>query len=141
MEIDHFDPRKKMDVVQKYQNLFLASRHCNNSKRDLWPTKADRRMGLRFLNCCKEQDYGVHIFEDPTTHELIGTTPAGRYHIRCCDLNEPDLVAERRERAKIHRLLNDIPVTFRVSYPEVKPHIDALKEQYQHMIPPIPFLP
>jgi 5-methylcytosine-specific restriction endonuclease McrA len=38
MEVDHFDPRKKNDPVQDYDNLFLASRHCNRAKGTFWPT-------------------------------------------------------------------------------------------------------
>ena len=43
-----------------------------------------KKLGVRFLNPTKEQDYGVHIFEDAVTHELVGASPAGRYHLRCC---------------------------------------------------------
>src|ERR1700690_2436329 len=94
MEVDHFNPHKKDDPIQDYANLFLASRHCNGSKRDRWPSNKDQALGLRFLNCCNEQDYGEHIFEDPDTHELVGVTPEGRYHVRNCDLNAPHLVRE-----------------------------------------------
>jgi len=46
-------------------------------------------------------DYGKHIFEDPVTHQVFGVTPAGRYHVRHCDLNDDLYVAERRDRAEI----------------------------------------
>ena len=61
--------------------------------------------GIRFLNCCEEWDYGVHLFEDTQTHRLFGSTPAGRYHIRMCDLNAPHFVRERRERYALSELL------------------------------------
>ena len=64
MEIDHFDPRKKEDFIQQYENLFLAKRHCNGAKSKFWPSGAEQALGLRYLNPCREQDYGVHIFED-----------------------------------------------------------------------------
>ena len=99
MEVDHFDARLKKEVQQKYENLFLASRHCNGAKRDR-PTAKERALGLRFINPCKEWDYGKHIFEDKKTHQLVGVTPEGIYHIRCCDLNAPHLVEERRDRVK-----------------------------------------
>ena len=32
MEVDHFDPRQKKDVIQNYKNLLLATRHCKGAK-------------------------------------------------------------------------------------------------------------
>ena len=55
------------------------------------------------LNPCEEQDYGIHLFEDPATHELIGKTPTGRWHIDVLLLNAPHLVDERRRRAEMKR--------------------------------------
>lgn len=98
MHVDHFDPRRKNDKVQVYSNLFLADARCNEAKSDDWPSDVELKGGCRFLNCCNEVDYGNVIFEDPTTHLLIGTTPAARYHIEKIDLNCPDLVALRKRR-------------------------------------------
>jgi hypothetical protein len=114
MEVDHFNPILRGLARNKYANLFPATRHCNGSKASLWPSAGLRKAGVRFLDPTKEHDYGVHIFEDPATHALIGTTPAGRYHIRCCDLNAPHLVIERRDRAKLRELLHSCHVTSRV---------------------------
>ena len=100
MEIDHFDPRRKSDAEQNYENLFLVHRHCNGAKRDIWPSDSDLRQGIRFLNCCQEWDYGVHIFEDLANGEVLGETRAGKFHIVACDLNAPHLMEERRERTK-----------------------------------------
>src|SRR5687768_7909179 len=58
MEVDHFDPRKKQDRIQEYENLFPASRLSNATKKR-WPNAAEERAGMRYLNPCKEQDYGV----------------------------------------------------------------------------------
>jgi hypothetical protein len=115
MEVDHFDPRQKRDIVQDYQNLFLASRHCNIAKGDQWPNKADRALGLRFLNPCKEMDYGEQILEDPNSHKLVGVTPAAIWHIRKLDLNAEHLRREREDRAEIWRDLR--------SAMTVKPHV------------------
>jgi hypothetical protein len=68
MDVDHFKPKGKHRNL--YSNLMLASRHCNGSKSDIWPTAEDVRSGLRLLNPCKEVDYGQHIFEDKKTYEL-----------------------------------------------------------------------
>lgn len=105
MEVDHFNPTLPFRTRNHYANLFLSTRHCNNAKRKYWPSASQIGRGIRFLNCCEEWDYGVHIFEHPTTHRLFGVTPAGRYHIRMCDLNAPHFVRERRDRATLNQLL------------------------------------
>src|SRR5437870_5323534 len=68
MEIDHFNPRLKDPARNRYRNLMLATRLCNLMKRDKWPKKWQSQKGLRFLNPCREQDYGKHILEDPVSH-------------------------------------------------------------------------
>lgn len=108
----------------------------------MWPSGELRKLGARFLNPTKEQDYGVHIFEDPGTHELVGTTPAGKYHIRCCDLNAPHLVQERHDRAQLTKLLSDYFVTGKVSVSQLVDGtvLDAssvLRAILSKMIPPI----
>lgn len=105
MEIDHFDPTLRGRTRHRYSNLFLASRYCNNKKQGNWPSPEALAAGVRFLNCCDEQDYGEHIFEDPTTHRVFGTTPPGKYHVRILDLNAPHLIAERQERSRLRKLL------------------------------------
>lgn len=113
MEVDHFNPRLPSRLRDRYENLYLASRHCNNSKRNHWPTTAQMKEGIRFLDCCREWDYGEHIFEDSTTHQVLGVTPAGRYHVRMCDLNAPHLIRERRDRSQLRRILASSPVIIR----------------------------
>src|SRR6266511_1990984 len=58
LEVDHFDPRLKQELIQDYSNLFPASQHCNGKKSNHWPTKAERAVCCRFLNPCEEMDYG-----------------------------------------------------------------------------------
>ena len=84
MEVDHFDPRRKKDLIHAYANLFLASRHTNGKKGDNWPSRTEQAAGCRFLNPCEEMDYGEQIYENPATHRLMGVTPAARWHIRIC---------------------------------------------------------
>lgn len=71
------------------------------AKLDIWPSKGELAAGLRFLNPCTETDYGVEIFEDPKTQELVGISPAAIYHIEVLDLNHPTLVKHRLERRKL----------------------------------------
>jgi hypothetical protein len=141
MEVDHFNPKKKEHSIQEYSNLFLSTRHCNGAKRDRWPKSKDRQRGIRFLDCCREADYGQHILEDPDTHELVGTTPAGKYHVRNCDLNAPHLVQERRERAELRRLVEKTPIVLSPKYLwDQSEKAAALKEVLKTMIPEIPYL-
>jgi hypothetical protein len=139
MEVDHFNPHKRNDSIQEYENLFLATHHCNNAKRDRWPTNKDRLLGVRFLNCCKETDYGVHIFEDPDTHELVGVTPEGRYHVRNCDLNAPHFVNERADRANLLNLLEAQPVQISQGF-SLPNEAQMLFDIVDKMIPKIPYL-
>ena len=105
MEIDHFDPTIRGRARHRYSNLFLATRFCNSRKHGNWPSAEAKAAGVRFLDCCAEQDYGEHLFEDQKTHFVVGVTPAGKYHVRMLDLNAPFLVAERKERSEIHEIL------------------------------------
>lgn len=142
MEVDHFDYRQKKDVVQQYDNLLLATRHCNGAKLQK-PTPKERAAGLRLLNPCEEWDYGPHIVEDPDTHELVGLTPLGKYQIRTCDLNAEHLVRERSERAEIWRLIrrkNGVTVRGNSGMQDALEAIEALHKQVQHMIPELPLL-
>jgi hypothetical protein len=143
MEVDHFNPILTGSNRNRYENLFLATRHCNGAKSDTWPTKVARKRGIRFLNPCLEPDYGVHIFEHPVSHRLIGVTPAGDFHITVCDLNAAQFVTERRERAQIHDLLSNTFVKASATPPDanVLNHIQLLREQLEKMIPLIPYLP
>lgn len=140
IQVDHFDPTKKKDSVQHYENLFPASSHCNNAKRDTWPSKAMQLRGFRLLNCCKEADYDHVIFEDPNTHLLIGSTVSARFHIEVCDLNAPHLVSERKKRAEYRRKLEASgPIQFaaHVPFEKLADLIRAFREEVETMIPPI----
>lgn len=139
LEIDHFNPKKKRDHIQEYTNLFLATGHCNRMKGDRWPNKRDFQNRLRFLNCCKETDYGVHIFEDPDTHEVVGVTPEGTYHVRHCDLNARHFVEERKRRSELWRVLNAQAVKLKLGW-SLPEEFKLLKAVAEEMIPEFPFL-
>jgi len=143
MEVDHFDPYLPERLRHRYSNLYLASRHCNNSKRRHWPKRSQLQAGIRFLDCCREWDYGEHIFEDPETHRLNGVSPAGRYHVRICDLNAPHLVRERKERAQLRRLLTSSPAIIRnlEKALELSNLLKLLNDIVDRLIPPIPAAP
>jgi hypothetical protein len=140
LEVDHLDPRKKNDLIQNYKNLFPASRHCNGKKSDNWPNKAELAAGCRFLNPCEEMDYGEQIFEDPQTRELIGVTPAARWHIRICGLNANHLIEERRRRAKHWNTICNQGVTVKGGVPHqvAQEMIENYREEVELMIPQIP---
>lgn len=143
MEIDHFNPHLAGTSRHKYSNLFLATRHCNGSKSDNWPSKSARKKGIRLLNPCEEVDYGVHIVEHPETHRLIGLTAAGDFHITTCDLNAIHLIEERRDRANIHKLLEETGLTAKGNFGNLTAlePIQLLRKEFDKMIPLIPYLP
>jgi hypothetical protein len=141
MEVDHFNPTLKDPARNRYRNLMLATRLCNLMKRDRWPRKSESQQGLRLLNPCTEQDYGKHIFENPVTHELVGVTPAGRFHIDACDLNHPTFIWEREQRSEFLRIKAKQPALFSGSYPEILDLIRLVQRQFDLFIPPIPAPP
>ena len=138
MEVDHFNPNLKKEYFQEYLNFFLSTSHCNGSKSNRWPTNKERALGSRFLNCTKEIDYGVHIFEDPDTHELVGVTPEGRYHILNCDLNSPHFTLERTKRAACWEAIQNTPIT--ANSFSLPPTFYPLLQVIEEMIPMIPYL-
>lgn len=139
MEVDHFNPRLKKRYFHDYSNLFLSTSHCNGSKSDRWPTNKERGKGWRFLDCTKEIDYEVHIFEDPDTHELVGATPEGRYHVLNCDLNAPHFVDERTKRAECWETLRNKPMISLKSF-SLPPELRQLVQVVEEMIPMISYL-
>lgn len=142
MDIDHFNAELPEGKRNEYTNLFLATRHCNGHKLK-HPNKQEKQAGLRFLNPCKEIDYGNHIFEDPNTFELWGATPLGRYHIRYLDLNADHLIEERRHRHEIAAILetSGYIYTYTGSGNEELHRtlngVAALRSEYLKMIPKI----
>jgi hypothetical protein len=139
MEIDHFDPTLKGAARHKYRNLMWSTRLCNNAKLRYWPSLADRRKGIRFLNPCKEWDYGLCIFENPITHELIGKTPAARYHIEILRLNDESFIFERSLRTTLSELFKNPKVSLEGSFKEIQKRIKAEREKLEILIPPIPY--
>jgi hypothetical protein len=141
MEVDHFNPQLTGWTRHRYRNLMWSTRLCNNAKRDYWPSSAERKRGIRFLNPCEEWDYGVHIFENPVTHELIGKTDAARYHIRMLRLNHETFVWERRTRAELSQLLDDenSAKLLKGSFEEILNRLQDLRARFNILIPPIPY--
>lgn len=138
MHVDHHNPTLPEGTRNDYENLFLASSHCNGKKSDRWPTDAQQALGIRFLNPCLEQDYGSYLFEDPDNFEIWSDTPAGKYHIRYLDLNAPHLVRERRARHALITLKEEPSlVTPQSSDAEAHEGAKAFLEELALMIPPI----
>ena len=141
MQVEHFNPKLKGKAKHRYSNLMLATGHCNNMKSDTWPTPAQMAQGIRFLNPTKETEYGVVIFEDSATHELVGTTPAARFHIDMLDLNAETFVWERKKRAKYNSLRTGASALLLGSFEELRELLEFVAEQMELMIPPIPAPP
>lgn len=140
MEVEHFNPKFKKRVVQDYNNLMLSTGHCNRSKGAKWPTPKQLKLGIHFLNPCEEMDYGVHIYESPATHELVGVTPAGRWQISMLDLNAPHLIHERRTRSAYRAFLERGPARIKGTMLEIQKvdeMVRCMREQIELMIPVI----
>ena len=128
LHVDHFNP--KLKSKSPYENLFPAYGPCNKAKGESWPVKSQLDKGLRFLNPCEEDDYGVQIFEDPDTHKLVPANQAASYHIDTLDLD--CALEQRKQRALIQRILDsgivkdpkmkaDIEETLKISIPPIPP--------------------
>jgi hypothetical protein len=137
MQVDHFNPTLGKNARNNYANLMLSTGHCNLKKRDYWPTPAEEREGYRLLNPCTEQDYEQHLFENPTTHELVGVTKEGRYHIDVCDLNNETFVWERKKRAQYLAIKRSCPAVLTGSFEEVQRMFDLAQEIMDLFIPEI----
>lgn len=138
MEVDHFDPTIRGAERNRYDNLMLSTKHCNLMKRDRWPTASERKAGCVLIDPCSECDYGKHIFEDPDTHLLVGSTTAGRYQIDVCDLNHPTFVLERTNRATFLALTRGKPKTFAGSFIEIGELLGFVNRHFELFIPEIP---
>lgn len=140
IDVDHFDPRLKTHYLQSYSNLFPASRHCNGKKQNAWPTTEMQAAGIRFLDCTKEHDYGVHILEDPVTHRVFGVTPAGRYHVRVLDLNAAVFIKHRQMRANLRTFMTETPLTIKPkAFDRIRAAIQLAKALQDVAIPFIPY--
>lgn len=145
MEVDHHNPNLKGKKLHSYGNLYPAYSICNNAKRHVWPTKKDLNKRRRFLDCCKEIDYGVHLFEDAKTGEIKATTPEGLYHSENCDLNNPWLKQKRVERLEDKQILATLRhfAASPVASERLKAQdgIPILEARLQRAIPEIPPVP
>jgi hypothetical protein len=139
MDIDHHNPKLKAPERNRYDNLFLSTRHCNGKKGDRWPTQKQKDLYIRFLNPCTERDYGVHLFEDPETFEIWGATRAGKYHVRMLDLNADHLIRERQRRNELRKLAENKAIfeAIGVGSSTLK-SLRALQKEIEEMIPPLP---
>jgi hypothetical protein len=139
MEVEHFNPNLVAQQRNEYQNLNLASRHCNGAKSDNFTDQDESGGELRLLDPCRENDYGSQIFEDSSTYELVGTTPNARWHIEICDLNADHLIRERRDRAELRDYLsNRSVIILRDRSHDAVQFISGLRRIIDRMIPFIP---
>ena len=139
-KIDHFFPTAKGGPWTHYANLFLSCDRCNQHKSDNWPTLEFRELGVRYLNCCEEIDYGEHIFERDDG-SVFSETIAGKYHILMLKLNRPDLIRLRRWRTSLVRELEATALHYGGSFKDFVAKTETLKQLLHELIPPIPRVP
>lgn len=145
MEVDHHDPTIKGKKLHAYGNLFPAFSLCNNAKSGVWPKAADVARRKRFLNPCKEQDYGEHLFEDPATGEIVTDTPEGVFHLEGLDLNNEWLMKKRRQRTEDKQLLSQRAIVAKDTVSLEAKVFDTLFQRIERLgnesIPAIPPMP
>jgi hypothetical protein len=147
IHIDHFNSTLLGRRRHAYKNLFPSAGSCNITKLDNWPTDAQLKKGLRFLNPCEEHDYGKHIFEELESGYLVATTRAGFYHIVYMGLNDSHFVDNRLERTQFHKRLDADFLILKKSDADprdlaaAKRIFDTLKGAVERAIPKIPAPP
>ena len=95
--VDHFKPRRFIELLAKYENLYYSCSKCNAYKHDAWPAEEEISKGFRFSDPCTEDMYVVHLSERPDG-KVDALTDCGSYtrdHIR---LERPVLAEWRRTR-------------------------------------------
>lgn len=137
LDLEHFNPTLTGKARNRYSNLMVGAHLTNMVKTDIWPTRMQRRKGIRFLNPCKEQDYGIHLFEDPVTHQIVSSTPAGRFHIVACNLNDESYVWERMTRANLRAQIPQ-PRILAMPPEEISHLASEVSRLVEVMIPHIP---
>jgi hypothetical protein len=145
MEVDHRDPTIRGKKLHAYGNLYPAFSLCNNSKSGVWPTKNDLKERRRYLDCCKEQDYGNHLFEDVASGEILTVSKEGVFHVENLDLNNDWLKTRRRERTEDKKILETMkalaPQVSGELRREAERDIATLTERLKKAIPEIAPLP
>jgi len=145
MEVDHHNPTLRASQLHRYGNLYPAFSLCNNSKRKVWPKKADLKKRRRYIDCCIEQDYGVHFYEDRPSGELLPVTPEGVYHIENCDLNNDWLKKKRLDRTEDKQILTVLRSLSKSANPKERADacksLAAMEARVERNIPEIPLLP
>lgn len=97
--VDHYKPVKIAPELQwVYGNLFFCCAHCNSHKREFWPSAAEINAGYVIPNPC---DHTMFEHLRAKQGEVEIRSPAGQCASDVLDLNDPALVAFRRDFLKL----------------------------------------
>jgi hypothetical protein len=99
-EIDHFRPKKFLDLITHYPNLYYACGGCNRHKSGTWPSEGLLAKGFRFADPCQEDMYVEHL-QESTDGSLEAQTACGEYTRDQIRLNRSDLRHWRQLRREI----------------------------------------
>lgn len=110
--VEHFRPRSLFpELATHYPNLYYACNRCNDLKGDQWPSEAQWREGVGWVDPCLSDPEVDHLAERPDG-TLTPLSLAGHYTIEHLRLNRREyLVVWRRER---RRLREDMGLTERL---------------------------
>lgn len=125
-EIDHFKPVNQGGEINNYENLYWSCRGCNGFKSGKWPIEELMKLGIHFIDPCKECEYPTHLIEDDNGH-IIANSRAGEYHIDALRLNRKSRVYKRQERNKVIRKYNEAISLAKAIAPDLQ---DSTKYQF-----------
>ena len=84
--------------------------------------------------------WGAYFRGTPELIEFGESHPAGRYHVRMCDLNAPHFIRERKDRSDLRRVLTSSPAIIRDLGKglQLSNLLNLLNSIVDRFIPPIP---
>ena len=116
-QVDHFRPKSRPEFLHlacEYSNLLYSCDHCNNMKRDLWPSDQPLVDGIGWLDPCDHDlaDHYYYGFRDEA-FELVCVTKIGRWMALTLGLDQPARISRRRILAEEERVDQQTVITLR----------------------------
>lgn len=97
--VEHYKPKKKFpSLINIYQNLLYACRHCNQWKGEYWPSVSGKILGCVILNPFVH-DIDKHL--DKNHFGWKGKTIQGSWNIKKFRLDSPIRILQRNDRKNV----------------------------------------
>ena len=109
--VDHYQPQKKFPhLIEYYDNLFYACRHCNGYKADYWPNYFESFSGRVILNPRLHHINEDHI--DKSNVVWVPRSKQGEWNIDRLKLNSDRFIKLRTERKAINDVIEILKETY-----------------------------